>query len=86
MNRVKINFSNGTHLYIDENQVLLPICKYVDNKSITTYKGEPTTIWSHTNDGLIPSLTEFFCNCEFFEEEVSAIVYKVSAIVSIELA
>lgn len=83
-NKAKICFSNGTHIIVDEDQLLVPIVKVEINGKMSTSTSEPHECWYHTHDGLIPSITELISNCEFFKRIDDDIVYKSSSVVSIE--
>lgn len=84
MQSAKITFSNNTFLTLTEGEHLIPIGKYEHDGEILTSMQKSYELWNHIHDGLIPSVTELLCRCEFFKQLESDIIYKSSAVVSIE--
>lgn len=98
MRKAVLKLSNGEQLIVNEGQYLIPIVMYpgdrsadegasAEGKGWLVSKDALVELWSHVHDGLIPSIAEFLCNCEFFtisaEDECDKI-YRSSAVVSIE--
>jgi len=80
-----ITFSNGSTLVIEEDQLVIPISKFEDNGNISTCQYPTYKVWYHIHDGLIPSLTELLCQCDFFQlVNDKSKVYKSSSVVTIE--
>lgn len=77
MNSCKIIFSNGESLVVQDGSKLIGIHSR-DNRAVnisdkekfyyprTTSTSEPLELWLHASAGMIPSLTEFLCNFEYF--------------------
>lgn len=84
MFKAQITFSNNDKLILSEDQLIVPIKHYKHEGQILTSMCEPYKIWNHIHDGLIPSITELLCRCDFFRLIEYEKVYKVSAVVSIE--
>lgn len=85
MNRALITFSNGEKLEVNENQPVVLISKFIKNNQIFTAQQEVYTVWYHATAGLIPSITEFLCKCDFFHlADKNRKVYNSSSVVSIE--
>ena len=61
-----IYFSDKSTLSIKESDSLTPIVPLVCDDEKTASMGKPVTIYSHIQNGLIPSLMEIFCNCDYF--------------------
>ncbi len=83
--QARISFSDGSTIVIIEDQLIIPIIKYVKDDKTSVSKAEPVGIWYHLSDGLIPSLAELLCSCEFFQiltEDDK--IYSSKAVVSIE--
>ena len=55
-------------LELQDEQYIVPIVKFPEEDSIRlgVSLDKPYQLWSHVRDGLIPSICEFLCNCEFF--------------------
>lgn len=85
MNKALITFSNGERLELYPDQLIILISKFVKGNEIFTSQQEVYTIWYHASAGLIPSITEFLCKCDFFQlSDETNKIYKSSAVVSIE--
>lgn len=85
MNKAKITFSNNESLIVKEGDLLVPITSFETKEGISSSMGEPCELWSHINDGLLPSLTELLYRGKFFFHiENKDIFYSTSAIVKIE--
>lgn len=83
--QAKITFSDGSTLIVIEDQLIIPIVKYVKDGKTSVSKAEPVEIWNHLSNGLIPSLAELLINCEFFEVLTNRDkIYSSNAVVSIE--
>ena len=81
----KLTFSNGETLIVHEDQILIPIVRVVRDKDISASMGKPVEIWSHTHNGLIPSLLDLLFASEYFcLVDTQDKVYNSSAVVTIE--
>jgi len=85
MTKATISFSNGDKVTVSEGQRIIPISRYTYDEKLTTSQGMSVEMWSHIDDGLIPCITEFLINCDFFRLDLeSEKVYSSSAVVTIE--
>ncbi len=84
MQSAKITFSDGSTMTVSATDCLIPIVKYDHNGETLTSQDKVYEIWYHVHDGLIPSLTELLCKCEFFKQIDGSKVYKTSSVVSVE--
>ena len=68
MVKALLTFSNGETLELQDEQYIVPIVKFPeeDSNRLGVSLDKPYKLWSHVHDGLIPSICEFLCNCEFF--------------------
>ena len=87
MKKATLTFSSGEKLELEEGQFIIPISKIVVNEDqVGTSQCETYEIWIHSSAGLIPSITEFLCSCDFFHLiDNENKVYKSSAVVTIEI-
>lgn len=87
MHKAILAFSNGEKLEINEGQKIIPISRFCTEDDITVSQGIPYEVWYHASAGLIPSIAELLCKCDFFQLiENDDKVYKSSAVVTIENA
>lgn len=85
MEKAKITFSNNETLMIKEGDYFIPIVQTETDGDVTSSQGKVYEIWSHTHDGLIPSVTELFYKGKFFcSVDDTNTIYSTSAIVKIE--
>lgn len=85
MNKAKLTFSNGEILILNDEQLVIPIVKYVKDNKNSVSKDKPFQIWYHTNDGLIPSIAELLVTSEFFHLlDNENKIYKSSSVVTVE--
>ncbi len=86
MEKILITFANSEKIILTNEQSVTPIKLYtLKNGTSTTGIAETFTPEVHFHDGLIPSVTELVCSCEFFAvADNPGKFYKTSAIVSIE--
>jgi hypothetical protein len=85
MTKATISFSNGDKVIISEGQRIIPICRHTYKEELTTSQGMPVEMWSHIQEGLIPCITAFLLNCDFFRvDQESEKVYSSSSVVTIE--
>ncbi|MFR5115539.1 hypothetical protein [Turicibacter sanguinis] len=68
MVKALLTFSNGETLELQDEQYIVPIVKFPeeDSNRLGVSLDKPYQLWSHVRGGLIPSICEFLCNCEFF--------------------
>lgn len=84
MHTATIYFSDGTSLKISDEDVIIPVsmCNYNDESFCSM--GKSIEIYNHEHDGLIPSLTTAFCQCNFFYLNTNGdTIYSSNAIVRI---
>lgn len=87
MEKALLTFSNGETLELHDTQLIIPIVKFheQDNKHFGVSLNVPQEIWYHAQDGLIPSICEILCNCEFFFlHDNREKVYRSSTVVTIQ--
>ena len=82
MNRAKIAFANGESIVLTEGIPLYPIYTYTKDGKNYSSKNDCSVLWFHTSEGLIPSILDVLCFCEFFEYD--NIVYNTKTAVSIQ--
>ncbi|SHJ65343.1 hypothetical protein SAMN05444401_3582 [Clostridium amylolyticum] len=85
MNKVSIAFSNGETLELCEGQIIMPISKLIVEDDISVSQGTSYELWNHCSAGMVPSICELLCKCDFFhliDDEDT--VYNSSAVVSIK--
>jgi len=86
MIKAKLTFSNNETLIVKEGDCFMPIVSLETEDGISSSLGKSCELWSHVHDGLIPSLTELFYNCQFFfNVDKKDVVYSTSSIVKIEI-
>lgn len=87
---IKINFSDGSHVIVNENNLLFPIELVNHSKEYFTSAGVGIQLsdFVHVHHGLVPKLTSIFSTSEFFtidtDDLLSTKIYKTSSIVSLE--
>lgn len=86
MATAKIYFSDKSYLELNENDLITPIVLFsLPGEEERASKGQPVQLYNHIHDGLIPSIMNVLCRCNFFEmENNSDIVYNSHSIVRIE--
>lgn len=85
MSQAKLTFANGEFLILSESQKVIPIVSYQSGDEITTSQDKSYEIHDHIHDGLIPSITEMLCRCNFFILfDNRSKVYSSSMVVTIE--
>lgn len=87
MDKALLTFSNGETLELRSEQLVVPIVKFPDEdgKRLSVSLDQPYTLWYHTHDGLIPSICELLCNCEFFFlPDYRQKVYNSNTVISIQ--
>ncbi|MQW23729.1 MULTISPECIES: hypothetical protein [unclassified Lactococcus] len=82
MDKIIVNFSDGTSKTFHEGQIVIPWKK--SGKNVST--AEPYTLWVHPDYELIPSFMEMLVNCDFFYElETPKICYASNSVVKVEV-
>ena len=66
MNKAILSFSNGDTLELFEGQRITPIARHTYEDGVGTSQCETYEIWCHWSAGMIPSITELLCRCDFF--------------------
>ena len=85
MNRAKITFANGYTLFLSDSSEVAPIIHMKDEKGSFASLGEYKPIYPHIHDGLIPSILDVLCFCDFFAvREKPDTIFCAKSIVSIE--
>lgn len=85
MSKALLTFSNGETLKLHEGQLLTPISLISKGEDQFASKGAPCELWTHTHDGLVPSIVEFICKCDFFQlVDDPNKIYKSSSVVTVE--
>jgi hypothetical protein len=82
MNKAKITFANGDSIVLSEGVALYPIHANTKSNEKFASKDECSVLSYHISEGLIPSILDVLCFCEFFEYD--DIVYNTKTIVSIK--
>ncbi len=83
--KATILFSNGSTLDIHEADTIIPVKPLINTDTLGSSMAPTVHILSHIHNGLIPSLMEAFCNCDFFYlNHDYSIVYCSKSIVSIK--
>jgi len=87
MNKALLTFSNGQTLELFEGQKIITISKYVTDDAINVSQGPMYELWDHISAGMIPSVGELLCSCDFFQLlDNTDKMYSTSAVVTIENA
>lgn len=85
MNRAKINFANGYTLYLSDADEISPIVHMKDERGSFASRGEYVSLYPHVHDGLIPSILDVLCFCDFFTiRGKTDTIFCTKSIVSIE--
>lgn len=85
MNKALVTFSNGATLELCENQLIVPISKLIIEDDISVSQGETYELWNHSSAGLIPSICELLCKCDFFQLIDNADkAYNAASVVTVE--
>ncbi len=80
-----IKFSDNSKLTIHENDCIVPIIPQKVNDKFCASMTESIPVYFHTHNGLIPSLMDAFCNCDYFYlNQNYSIAYCTKSIISIE--
>ena len=86
MNTAIIHFSDNSTIELHENDFIVPIVKNpsTEETSVSMYKS--MELWSHTHNGLIPSILDaLYTGFFFYVNNDFNTVYNVSSIVRIEI-
>lgn len=80
-----IQFSNGSALEIHETDVIIPITPLANEDVPSSSMGATVNVTPHVHNGLLPSLMNAFCNCDFFYlNHDYSIAYCSKSIVSVK--
>lgn len=85
MASAKIYFSDKSNLIVNEGDHIIPIVRTHSDKGDFASMSEPIELYDHIHDGLIPSLMDAFCSCNYFYvNENGNTAYGSRSIVKIE--
>ncbi len=86
MATAKIHFSDKSTLELHENDFITPITLFsLSGKEEHASKSKPVDLYEHIHYGLIPSIMDALCGCNFFQiGDNSDVVYSSHSIVRIE--
>lgn len=85
MASAKIYFSDKSILVVNESDRIIPIVQSHSEKGDFASMGASVELYNHIHDGLIPSLMDAFCFCDYFYvNENGNTVYSSHSIVKIE--
>lgn len=85
MNKALLTFSNGETLELSDGQLIITISKCIVNDEISVSQGPTYTLWYHASAGMIPSIGELLCKCDYFQLlENTDKMYNSSAVVTVE--
>jgi len=85
INKALLTFSNGKTLELCDNQLIITISKLVIDDEISVSQGPTCTLWYHSSAGLIPSICELLCKCDFFQlTDNTDKAYNSSTVVTVE--
>ena len=80
-----ITFANGETLRLKDGQLIIPISKFANGDNVVVSQEQPQELWHHYNNGLIPSIAELLCKCDFFQlMDYENKIYKSSSVVTVE--
>ena len=86
MDKATIHFADGSSIELKENDFLTPIVMHSDNDKTFAAKDEPIDLYVHINDGLIPSIMDALCKCNFFYvNSDTSVAYSSHSIIKVEL-
>lgn len=87
MNKAILHFSDKSILEVKEGDCLIPIVLNDLSGDVSASMDKSAELWTHINNGLIPSLMDVFIKCDFFYlNHDYNFVYNSKAVVKIELA
>jgi hypothetical protein len=82
-----ITFSNNETLTLVMNDIIVPIIPIVKDDECFASMGKHSVLLPHIHNGLVPSLLDALCHCDFFYvNEVYDVVYSSKSIVTIKFA
>ncbi|SEB15981.1 hypothetical protein SAMN05421743_12172 [Thalassobacillus cyri] len=85
MSEARITFSNNETIIIREGDIFIPVQSIELDNETSSSMGKHCEIWSHTHDGLIPSITELLYKGQFFFNiEDKNTIYSTTSIVKVE--
>ena len=85
MSKVKIYFSDGSIIKVSENDVITTVTPRSDGKSDFASVDKTVKLKLHLQNGLIPSLLDALCFCDFFYISGNTdVIYGTKSIVKIE--
>ncbi|WP_419024340.1 hypothetical protein [Emergencia sp.] len=86
MNVARIYFSDKSSIEVKEGDLLIPIIYKNDVSANFASMGEPSELWNHANNGLVPSILDVFARCDFFYlNGDSSNVYNSNSVVKISI-
>lgn len=85
MSSAKITFSNGVSVDVKENDLIIPIVLDISKDKPFARQADPVEITYHISFGLIPSIMDIVCSCDFFYiNNGFDIAYGAKTVVSVE--
>ena len=85
MSKANIYFSDGSIIEISENDIIITVTPRSDGKSKFSSIDKTVDLQCHLNNGLIPSILDALCFCDFFYIGGNAdVIYGAKSIVKIE--
>lgn len=66
MASAKIYFSDKSSLIVNEGDRIIPIVRVHSDKDDFASMSKSIELYNHIHDGLIPSLMDAFCSCDYF--------------------
>jgi len=85
VNKALLTFANGETLELSEGQFITPISQFTNDSDISVSQCPTYEIWYHSSAGMIPSICELLCKCDFFHLlDNHNKVYNSKSVVTIE--
>lgn len=85
MNMALLTFSNGDTLELYEGQRIISISKLIIDDDTSVSQNPTYELYNHSSAGMIPSVCELLCKCDFFYLiDNDDIVYNSKAVVTIK--
>lgn len=87
MDIATIYFSDGKSIEVKDGQLFMSIKSINNEKEKLNYASQSNVfkLWSHTDNGLTPSILELLFNSEyFFEIDIPSVIYNSKSVTRIE--
>ncbi len=86
MASAKIFFSDKSVLTVNENDRIIPIVQNPSDEECFVSMSKAVTLYDHIHNGLIPSILDALCFCQFFYiGDNDRVVYCTNSIIKIEI-